>query len=53
MLEWCRDGVKWIHVCICVSEDLVAEFLGGIVMMNTYRHRIGSKLILRLHRVVV
>ena len=40
-------------MCVCVSEYLAAEDLGVIVIMNTYRHRIVNKLIIRLHTVVV
>ena len=61
MVAWCRSDIKCVHInkyiyiyiYIYVSEDLAAEYLGVIVIMNNYGHRIVHKLIIRLHRVAV
>ena len=50
MMAWCRGGVKGFQRYIDVSEDLVAENLDVIILMNNYEHNRVNKLIIRLHR---
>ena len=52
-MAWCRGGVKGGHEYIYVSEDLAAEYLGVILLMNNYGYNRVNKLIIRLQKVTV
>ena len=32
---WCQMD-SYVYMCMCVREDLATEYLGVIVIMNTY-----------------